>query len=122
MKVAVHFFTINLVIILFSCSSKTNCEEIPAEFSSYKEAGKEIKSANFKFSETINTSKSSWITSASYYSCDGDTGYFQFTTNGKVYTHIGVPYSLWIDFKKAASYGNFYNKYLKHKYQLNLKN
>lgn len=108
-----------LCSLFFSaCSQKTNCELLPKQFSTYQEAAKKIKSASFKVSEDANTSKSSWINSASYYSCDGNTGYFIFVAKGKEYIHTGVPYSVWERFKNAESFGSFYDKNIKHKYTL----
>ena len=104
-----------------ACSQKTKCEQLPKQFSSYQEAAKKIKEANFKIIDKVNTSKSSWINSASYYSCDGSTGYFIFVAKGKEYIHTGVPYSVWSEFKNAESFGGFYNKKIKHKYILYLK-
>ncbi len=101
-----------------ACSQKTNCELLPKQFSSYQEASKKIKSSSFKVNEKLNTAKSSWISSASYYSCDGEKGYFIFVAKGKEYIHIGVPYAVWGQFKNAESFGSFYNKNLKHKFTL----
>ena len=114
------FFLLILFQLLFfaSCSQKTNCEQLPTQFSSYNDASKKIKEVNFKISDKLNTSKSSWITSASYYSCDGETGYFIFVAKGNEYIHIGVPYAVWGQFKNAESFGSFYNKNLKHKFTL----
>ena len=107
-------------MLFTACSQKTNCELLPKQFSNYQEAAKKIKSASFKINEEANTSKSSWINSASYFSCDGNTGYFIFVAKGKEYIHIGVPYSVWSVFKSAESFGSFYNKNIKHKYHLYL--
>lgn len=104
-----------------SCSQKINCEQLANQFLTYQEAGRKIKSASFKISEKANTTKSSWINSASYYSCDGNTGYFIFVAKEKEYIHFGVPYSVWQGFKNAESYGRFYNKKIKYQYKLLLK-
>lgn len=105
-------------LFFVSCSQKTSCEQLPTQFSSYKEAVNKIKGASFKISDRVNTSRSSWITSASYYSCDGSTGYFIFVAKGKEYIHKEVPFTIWTGFKNAESFGNFYNKNIKHKYIL----
>lgn len=107
-----------LVLILSACSQKTNCEQLPTKFSSYKEASNKIKEANFKLFDKVNTLKSSWINGASYYSCDGTIGYFILLAKGKEYIHKGVPKSVWIAFKNSESFGSYYNKNIRDKYIL----
>jgi hypothetical protein len=108
-------------IIVISCSSQ-NCNQLPSSFSSYTQAIRQVKSASFQLKDVANTSSSSWITSAKYYSCDGETGYFIYTTNrGYEYIHQGVPLSMWKVFKNASSKGEYYNDYIKGNYQLEVK-
>lgn len=38
-------------------------------------------------------------------------------TNGRIYTHHGVPQSVYDQFINAISKGQFYNLYIKGKYQ-----
>lgn len=103
-----------------SCNSQ-NCKQLPEIFSSYQEAITKVKSSTFQTKETANTSESSWIKSAKYYSCDGNTGYFIYTTNrGYEYIHKGVPKEIWEEFKKASSKGSYYDHYIKSNYQLPL--
>jgi len=109
---------LSFTLFLSACSQKANCGHLPQTFSSYQEAIKQIKSATFKIKEEANTVKSSWIRGASYFSCDGKTGYFLFKTEGKEYIHTGVPFDIWQGFKRAESFGSFYNKNIKHKYIL----
>lgn len=94
------------------------CEKLPDHFSSYQEALNIIKSSQFKISETVNTSKSSWIKAASFYSCDGQTGFFIFKAGAKEYIHRDMPYQIWVSFKRAASFGSYYQLNIKGKYQL----
>lgn len=105
------------VIFLQSCSSQP-CSALPEKFSSYEEAASKIAKATFKVSESVNTSKSSWIRSAKYKSCDGETGYFLYKTDVKEYIHKGVPISIWKGFKEAESFGSYYNRFIKRRYQL----
>ena len=110
-----------LSLSICSCHSQ-NCNTLPSYFHSYKEAISKIKSGSFRFTDEANTSRSSWITSAKYYSCDEVTGYFIFTTNRNYeYIHQGVPIFIWRQFKTASSLGSFYDVKIKHKYQLILK-
>jgi hypothetical protein len=109
------------VSISVSCNSQ-NCKSLPDKFPSYSEAISLVKSSSFAIKEDVNTSNSSWITSAKYYSCDGRNGYFIYTsTNGQEYIHSGVPRYIWDGFKSAESKGNYYNSRIKGRYQLQLK-
>lgn len=100
-----------------SCSAQ-NCTELPTKFSSYEEAVSKISKASFRVSESVNTSKSSWIRSAKYRSCDGQTGFLIIGTDSKEYIHKDVPLSIWNNFRKASSFGSFYNENIKNRYKL----
>ncbi len=109
-----------LLFIMGSCNS-IDCSRLPQDFSTYGEAKKAIHTAHFNFVDEANTSKSSWIRSASYYSCDSKTGYFEFKTDKNSYIHTDMPIEVWNGFKDAMSFGNYYNSHIKHQYQLLLK-
>ena len=110
---------INILLfsLLIACNS-TNCSEISKTFKTYNEAENTIESIDFKFVDDVDTSSSSWIRSANYYSCDGETGYFIYTTAKKKYIHENLPIDVWDNFKNAESFGSFYNKKIKHRYKL----
>jgi hypothetical protein len=114
------FYFIVLQILLVSCSGQ-DCNKLPAKFSSYNEAIHSVKKSTFKFKDAVNTSKSSWIQSASYFSCNGINGYFIFQAKGKEYIHSEVPYNIWQGFKNSESFGSYYDRNIKHKYILYLK-
>jgi len=110
-----------LISFTISCNSQ-NCKNLPDKFTSYSEAVASVKSSSFAMKEDANTSNSSWITSAKYYSCDGQSGYFIYTTtSGQTYIHAGVPVYIWRAFKEASSKGTYYNSNIKGNYRLNLK-
>lgn len=116
----------NLILVFsvlsnFSCNNYP-CEKLPNSYSSYEEAIGIIENARFKQEERINTSKSSWIRAASYYSCDGETGCFILETDSKKYIYSGLPVDIWQDFKKADSFGGYFNKNIKNRYQFKLNN
>jgi len=119
MKKLNSLILISFLIFLASCGG-INCTQLPKTYSSYKEAIKTVESAHFKIQETINTSKSSWIQQASYYSCDGKVGFFIFKTHSRKYIYSGVPVTAWEGFKKARSFGSYYDHYIKHKYYFRL--
>ena len=89
-------------------------------FKSYDEAIAKVKDTKFKVSESLDTDKSSWIRGASYYSCDGQTGYLIIETDKHPYIHARVPLSAWNGFKIASSFGSYYDHNIKGRYRLNL--
>jgi hypothetical protein len=98
-----------------------NCNTLPSQFQSYEEAHNRIGITHFSVKETLDTSKSSWIRSASYMSCNGKLGFLVFQTKSKTYIHQDVPIAIWRKFKCAQSYGAFWNSTLKNKYKLQIK-
>jgi hypothetical protein len=113
-------YFVPLLFLLYSCSGH-DCNQLPHRYSSYEEAINIIKKAHFKIEESVNTSKSSWIRGASYYSCDGRSGFFFLKTDKKEYLYSNMPLEIWLEFKKAESFGGYYNQNIKHNYifQLN---
>jgi len=109
-----------ITLIALSCNSQ-DCNKLPVNFSSYSQAISLVKRSAFKINESANTSNSSWITSAKYYSCDGVKGYFIYTTiKNREYIHKGVPVNVWEDFKNASSKGSYYDYNIKNRYRLQL--
>lgn len=109
-----------LFVSFISCKGQ-DCSKMPTSFNSYQQAIKLVKRSTFHLSESANTSNSSWITSARYYSCDRITGYFIYTTNrGYEYIHAGMPINIWRGFKEASSKGSYYDKNIKEKYKLSI--
>lgn len=111
-----------VLLLTLSCSKEkfntSDCEELPSSFKTYSEAKNIIESTDFKFVDDINTSSSSWMRSADYYSCDGEVGFFIYTTDEKKYIHENLPLDVWDGFKNADSFGKFYLRNIKHKYRL----
>jgi len=109
-----------LLAVTLSCNSQ-DCNKLPERFTSHNQAIIFVKRSIFKVEETANTSSSSWIMAAKYYSCDGNTGYFIYSTNkGYEYIHDRVPTYVWEGFKKAQSKGSYYDINIKNKYQLKM--
>ena len=48
---------------------------------------------------------------------DGYTLAVQFHTSSTVYTHPGVPYSVYLGLMQAGSKGAYYNRYIRGKYK-----
>lgn len=112
-----HIIPFLLILFSTSCSGQ-DCKTLNENFNNYESALKVIKSADFSFSDNCNTNKSSWIENAKYYSCDNKTGYLLLETKSKTYIHKKVPIERWNDFKKAESFGNYYNRNIKNRFQL----
>jgi len=109
-----------LCLTLSSCSAQ-NCQDIPDVFSSYQQAKNLIEKIAFLYSDKVNASKSNWIRTASFYSCDKKSGFFIITTDKQEYTHQNMPIEIWNSFKSANSFGQFYNQNIKNRYQLNVR-
>lgn len=106
-----------MMLLLHSCGG-ADCSKLPNSFSNYEEAISMIKGASFELEKSANTSNSSWIDDAEYYSCNGFTGYLIFETEGRSYIHEQVPIEIWTGFENADSKGEYYNNQIKHHYRL----
>jgi hypothetical protein len=107
------------VLFLISCHGQ-NCETVPSSFKSPEKALAIVGKASFSFHESINTSKSSWISGLSFYSCNNITGFLIMETESNKYIHQEVPVSLWQKLKNSPSFGTFYNYNIKGKYKVRL--
>lgn len=116
-------YRVTFILILFLLIGGTpyaqSCKDLPDNFQSYYQAIRAIKGASFKTTDRLPFGKSSWIANATYYSCDGTTGYLVYSTyKGREYIHEKVPFRVWIEFKNASSSGSFYNYNIKGRYRL----
>jgi hypothetical protein len=111
-----HSFLFSLLFFI-SCENK-NCEDLNSNFKSYNEAIEIVQNTSFAIEEKVDTD-SSWIDSIEYYSCDEVSGYLIVNTKkDKSYIHKNVPIQVWNEFKKATSFGKFYNRNIKGVYQM----
>lgn len=108
------------LVLLMGCKTR-DCSQLPSTFQSYSEAENTIYHTHFVFKDKVNTAKSSWIAHASYYSCDKQTRFFILETDSRTYFFQDVPMNVWQSFKKAPSFGTFYNRFIRNKYQMQLK-
>ncbi len=115
---------LQLSLLLFFMHSSIcrgiECDQLPKHYSSYQNAVEKIKGTHFKIHETVNTSKSSWVRCASFYSCDGLTGFFILATDKQEYLYSGVPKEIWEGFKNANSFGSYYDLNIKNKFVFKL--
>lgn len=120
-KLILYFTFITVILNLYSCNSQS-CNELLTQFSSYQQAVSEVKSTNFTIEDSVNTSRSSLIKGASFYSCDSNVGFLLVKIRSTEYIYQNVPISVWKQFKKADSFGSFYNRNVKGSYQLKIRN
>ena len=118
-KTIIYFLALGVLINITSCNSQ-NCNDSPSKFNSYEQAISKIKSTKFTLSDNVNTSRSSVIENADYYSCDGKIGYLIIEIRNTEYIYQNVPISVWQEFKTADSFGSFYNRNIKNMYNLNI--
>ena len=106
-----------LLIPLFSCN-RTDCSKLPSSFKSFNAAEKTVSNASFNYTDKVNTDISSWIRGAKYYSSDNRTGFFILDTDKEDYIYQNMPIDVWNSFKNASSFGGYYNRFIKYRYQL----
>ena len=114
-----RLFSLLLILFTFSCKSQ-DCDTLPISFNSYKQATQTIPNTGFNYSDDVNTSQSSWIRTAKYYSCDEAYGFLILVTDKKDYIFQDVPLDIWKGFKNADSFGKYYNNYIRNMYQLKI--
>lgn len=113
---------LSLILFNFNYVQGQDCHHLLKGIHSFNEAILRIeseKSINANL-EKVDTSKSSWIRGLTYYPCGDNAGFLIMNTDKKKYIHQNVPKWLWSEFKKAKSFGSFYNNYLRNKYQVNI--
>ena len=73
----------------------------------YREDPVDINHPGFEY---LDTARSSFIMGAWY---DADKSYMIIRLKGAYYQYCGMPLEIWNYFKRADSFGSFYNKYIK---------
>ena len=116
-KLIQYLFLIGILLTLISCNN-LSCNELPTPFNNYEQALSEIKTTEFSFEDSLDTSRSSFIESASFYSCDSKVGYLIIGIRNTEYIYQNVPISVWEEFKEADSFGSFYNSNIKDNWRL----
>jgi hypothetical protein len=118
-----HIVFLSIILLLGAeqITHGQDCNKLPASFANYAQASQLIKASTFKMHESVNTSKSSWVRGASYYSCDSQKGFLIIKTDNGEYVHQNVPVEVWNAFKKASSFGSYYDHFIKGNYRLTMK-
>jgi hypothetical protein len=114
MRFKILFFL--LMVSLSSIYAQVDCSKLGNSYNNYESANRAISSSRFQLTDKVNTYKSSWIRGASFYSCDGDVGYFYLKTDSNNYIYKDVPLKIWNAFKNASSHGEFYNANIRNRY------
>ncbi len=103
---------------LYLNAEENNCLQITESWNSEKQAIANIEQTNFIINESIKPGAKSWMTMASFYSCDETFGYLIVKSDKKTMVHQDVPMAVWKSLKNAKSLGGYYNFYIKGKYKL----
>lgn len=106
-----------IIYSLLSCKGICDCEKI-SNSTTYNKAVEKAK--NCGASDSKVTLKSSWIRKISFYECDSTNGFIIVKTDKEEYIHSSVPKDVWLDFKNANSYGEYYNRNLKGRFRFSL--
>lgn len=89
-------------------------------FNSYEEAIIWVRSNDNFTKDSVDTSKSSWISAAEYYTDGSGYGFLILNMKGKEYIWEDVPINIWTGFKNADSFGKYYHRYIKGNYYMEL--
>lgn len=108
--------------ISISTYGQSDCNKLQEKFSSYSEAIEKINRTKFAFIDKVNTSSSSWVRGASFYSCNKRLGYFIIKTDKGNYIYKDLPINIWNSFKNSSSFGRYYDINIRNRYQLYLTN
>lgn len=110
-----------LIVILVLSTAYLVAAERP-NFTSYEEAIIWVRHKNNLKKDTVDTSKSSWIRAAEYYTDGSGYGFLILNMKGKEYIWENVPIEVWTGFKNADSFGKYYHRYIKGNYYMDLEN
>jgi hypothetical protein len=98
------------LVALLATEAAAAAEQLP------RSCGQAVAHVRSKYrAERIDTSRSSFVTSAEYFDANGE-GYLILGLNRRPYIYRGVPVELWRRFKAAESFGRFYNQHIKGRY------
>lgn len=117
---SIYLLVVWFFVAMMACSAQ-DCNNLPNTFTSPAQATQIVKKAKFHYLDHIDTKTSSWIRSATYYSCNGKLGFFLLVTKtGKEYLFQDMPIDVWNQFRAAKSHGVFYNRNIRNQYLLQL--
>jgi hypothetical protein len=119
-KISLFIFFITAHALTYA--SPTPCDTIPVQWKSQKAAIEYLRKSSFLIHEQrLAEGNDEAIRSASYYSCDGETGYLLIRYGGKEVLHQAVPLGVWQNLKNANSLSGYYHFYLRDRFVFKLK-
>jgi len=116
-KIKIYFYSI-LFLLCFLQHYSIALQS--TSFTSYDQAQTWVRTNPNFTKDSVDTSKSSWIRGAEYYTDDSGSGYLILSMKGKEYIWEGVPLNVWEGFKEADSFGKYYHRYIRGRYRLEL--
>ena len=120
-KLSKRFIPLFLLLSFFVPSTILNASDRPS-FNSYDDAISWVRNNHGLSKDSVDTSKSSWIRGAEYYTDGSGYGFLILNMKGKEYIWEDVPTIVWNGFKKADSFGKYYHRNIKGNYYMGLKN
>jgi len=116
-----HRLLLSSAYILIFTATYLYASERP-DFDSYEEAIIWVRANDNFTKDSVDTSKSSWIRAAEYYTDGSGYGFLILNMKGKEYIWEGVPIDIWAGFKNADSFGKYYHQHIKGNYYMELEN
>ncbi len=116
-------FALLIALIFFGMylnAQEDNCLQLSDNWKTEKDAISRVENTTFATNDSVRPSDS-WVSNASYRSCDDEFGYLIIRGEKKTFIHQNVPKAIWISLKDARSVGGYYNFYIKNKYKLEKK-
>lgn len=108
-----------LLLLFFSLiSCGQDCKDLHDAYKNPEEAKSIVSSTDFKYTDNCDVSRSSFIASANYYSCDGLIGYLILGIDGRKYIFQNLPIEKWQNFKDSESKGRYFNRVIKGRFLL----
>ena len=115
-------FILSLIIFSLTVSFGDLKASDRPSFNSYDDAISWVRNNHGLSKDSVDTSKSSWIRGAEYYSDGSGYGFLILNMKGKEYIWEDVPTIVWNGFKKADSFGKYYHRNIKGNYYMELAN
>jgi len=101
-NVRLLMLVIALIFLVISCSGPDDYVSVK-----YRNTPVNIGTSDFEY---LNTDKSSWIRGAWY---DSSNRYMVINLDGTYYHYCGMQENIWKNFKRAESFGRYYNQHIK---------
>jgi hypothetical protein len=91
-------------------SHNTNCDSIHSPGTDFNDGYDQLKSATWRFKQSIKLNRYEGIRRAEYYSCDGQTGFLIVLSEKNDCLYEIVPIAIWNDFLKTPDPEKYFNE------------